>query len=51
MLKKQFMFENSSTHISFYPNFNTAITKLIDNGWPIENFKIIKKHIAKSLKK
>ena len=33
-----------------YPNFNTAITKLIDNGWPFENFKLIKKHIAKSLK-
>jgi glycosyltransferase involved in cell wall biosynthesis len=33
-----------------YPNFNTAITKLIDIGWPFENFKIIKKHINKSLK-
>lgn len=33
-----------------YPNFNTGITKLIDNGWPFKNFKIIKKHIAKSLK-
>jgi len=34
-----------------YPNVKTQITEFINRGWPIENFKIIKKNIENSLKR
>ena len=34
-----------------YPNVNTALSEGINKGFPISNFKLVKKHIIDSLRK